>query len=61
MSLENKKKVITGITRVFEEIGIPKEAVTIILCEQPKENWGSGGQLHSEKFASVGSGAQPPR
>jgi 4-oxalocrotonate tautomerase len=54
MSLENKKKVVEGVTRVLEEIGIPREAVTAIICEEPKENWASGGKLHSERFANRG-------
>jgi 4-oxalocrotonate tautomerase len=54
MSLENKKKMVEGITQVLEEIGIPREAVTIVICEEPKENWASGGKLHSERFANQG-------
>jgi len=52
ISLENKKKIVEGFTRVLEEIGVPREAVTIIICEESKENWASGGQLHSERFAN---------
>jgi 4-oxalocrotonate tautomerase len=52
MSEENKKKMVEGITKVLEELGIPKEAVTVILYEVPKSNWASGGKLHSEKFAN---------
>ena len=54
MSIENKKKIVEGITKVLEEIGVPQEAVTVIICEEPKENWASGGKLHSEKFANLG-------
>jgi 4-oxalocrotonate tautomerase len=54
ISLENKKKVVEGITRVLEEIGVPQEAVTVIISEEPKENWASGGKLHSEKFPNRG-------
>jgi 4-oxalocrotonate tautomerase len=50
-SEENKKKVVEGITKVLEELGIPKEAVTVIIYETPKTNWATGGELHSEKFA----------
>jgi len=50
MSKENKKKVVEGITRVLEETGIPREAITIIIYEAAKTNWASGGQLHSEIF-----------
>ena len=53
MSLQNKKKTIEGITQVFEELGVPKEAVEIIIYETPKSNWATSGQLHSEKLADV--------
>jgi len=53
MSSENKKKTVEGITKVFEEMGIPKEAVTVIIFEAPKSNWGTGGQLHSERHANI--------
>jgi len=48
MSKESKRKIVEGITKVFEDIGIPKEAVEIIIYETPKTNWATGGQLHSE-------------
>jgi 4-oxalocrotonate tautomerase len=47
---ENKKKIVEGITEVIEEIGVPREAITIIIYEVPKTDWASGGQLHSERF-----------
>lgn len=52
MTLENKKKVVEGITQVFEEIGVPKDATTIVIYEEPKTNWATGGQLHSERHAN---------
>jgi 4-oxalocrotonate tautomerase len=51
MSIENKKKVVDGMTRVLEELGIPREAITVIIYEAPRTNWATGGQLHSEKYA----------
>ena len=51
MSKENKEKVVEGMTRVLEGLGIPREAVTVIIYEAPKTNWATGGQLHSEKYA----------
>jgi 4-oxalocrotonate tautomerase len=48
MSEENKKKIVEGITRVLEELDIPREAITVIVYEVPKTNWATGGQLHSE-------------
>jgi 4-oxalocrotonate tautomerase len=50
ISQENKKKMVEGITKVIEELGVPREAITIIIEEIPKTNWASGGRLHSERF-----------
>jgi 4-oxalocrotonate tautomerase len=47
---ENKKKIVEGITKVMEGIGVPREATTIIIHEVPMNDWASGGQLHSERF-----------
>jgi len=52
ISLENKKKTVEGITKVFEDMGIPKDAVTVIIYEEPKTNWATGGKLHSEMHAN---------
>ena len=49
LPLETKKKIVEGITKVFTDIGIPADATTIILIEEPKENWATGGKLHSEQ------------
>ena len=58
ISLENKKKIVEGITKVLVDIGIPSQAITIIIAEEPKENWASGGKLHSETFANRGAAAR---
>lgn len=50
VSGETKKRIITGITKVFEELGIPRHAVEVLIIEVPKENWGIGGEQASEKF-----------
>ena len=50
VSREAKEKIIKGITRVFEELGIPGHAVEVVILEVPKENWGVGGEQASEKF-----------
>lgn len=55
-SNEAKKKVIAGITELFTEIGIPAEAVEVLIHEVPRENWGVGGEQASEKFKHI----QPP-
>ncbi|MEM1830110.1 MAG: tautomerase family protein [Desulfurococcaceae archaeon] len=50
VNLEVKKRLAEGMTKVFEELGIRREAVTVVIREVPKENWATGGQLHSERF-----------
>ncbi|MEM2405220.1 MAG: 2-hydroxymuconate tautomerase family protein [Candidatus Methanomethylicia archaeon] len=52
-SSEAKKKVIADITKAFVELGIPFEAVEVIIHEVPKENWGVGGEQASEKLKHV--------
>lgn len=47
---ERAKKAIQGITSVFEEMGIPKQAVEVVVREIPKSHWGIGGEPASEKF-----------
>ncbi len=54
ITLENKKKVVEGITRVLEEVGIPRDATTVIIREEPKDNWATGGKIHSELFMNRG-------
>jgi 4-oxalocrotonate tautomerase len=55
MTFENKKKTVKGITKVFEDLGVPREAVEIVIYEAPKCNWATGGQLHSERHAGTPS------
>ena len=52
---ENKKKTVEGITKVFEDMGVPKDAVHIVIYEAPKSNWATGGKLRSEKHAQTPS------
>jgi len=54
VSDEAKKRIIEGITKVFENLGIPRHAVEIIIYEVPKTNWATGGVRHSEKLAEAG-------
>lgn len=48
-SEETKEGIIKGITKVFSDEGIPESAVSVVLQEVPKENWGTGGQLASKR------------
>jgi len=50
-AIEQKRQLIKGITSAIAAIGVPAEAVEIIIKDNPKHNWGIGGELASEKFA----------
>ena len=47
-TVEQKKQLVEGITSAFVNIGVPPEALHIILKDNPKHNWASGGKLSSE-------------
>jgi len=44
------EKVIQGITKVFADLGVPEEAVDVLVHEVPMTNWGIGGVPASKKF-----------
>jgi len=50
---EKAKKVIQNITKVFGELGIPEQAVEVVVNEIPKSHWGIGGEPASEKFKNI--------
>jgi 4-oxalocrotonate tautomerase len=50
---EKAKTVIKGITKVFVDLGIPEQAVEVVVHEIPKSHWGIGGKPASEKFRDV--------
>jgi 4-oxalocrotonate tautomerase len=47
-SLEQKKKLVKGITDAFVSIGTPHDKVEIILKDNQKSNWAQDGKLASE-------------
>ena len=49
--LDEKKKLVKGITSAIADIGVPAEAVHVIIKDNPKHNWARGGRLASEEFA----------
>ncbi len=53
MEKKNKPIVMKKITEVFTELGIPAQAVTVIIKETELENWGSAGEQHSVKFKDL--------
>jgi 4-oxalocrotonate tautomerase len=48
-TVEQKKKLIEGITSAIVNMGVAPEEVHIIIKDNPKHNWASGGKLASEK------------
>ena len=47
-TIAQKKQLVEGITSAFTKIGVPPEAVQIIIKDNPKHNWAIGGKLASE-------------
>ena len=48
---EKKRDFVESLTREAVRIlDCPLEAVTVIIEEIPKENWGAAGELCSERF-----------
>ena len=47
---DKAKTVIEGVTQVFEDLEIPRQAVEVVIHEIPKTHWGLGGEPASEKF-----------
>ena len=45
---DQKTALVEGITNTFVKIGVPAEAVHIIINDVPKHNWATGGKLASE-------------
>ena len=47
-TVEQKRQLVEGITESFVQIGVPREALHIIIKDVPKHNWAIGGRLASE-------------
>lgn len=54
---EKVKALIQNITKVIADLGVPAQAVEVIVHEIPKTHWGIGGEPASEKFKDL----SPPR
>lgn len=51
ISKEKKKDFVESLTReTMRILGCAPEAVTVIIDEVDKENWGAAGELCSERF-----------
>ena len=47
-TIDQKKILVEGITATFGKIGIPADAVHVVIHDVPRHNWGTGGKLSSE-------------
>jgi 4-oxalocrotonate tautomerase len=52
---QKARAAIEGITQVLADLGIPRQAVEVLVHEVPKSHWGIGGQPASER-----AGGEPP-
>lgn len=43
-----KRRIAEGITKVFEKENVPRDAVTVIMQEIPKNSWAKAGKLCSD-------------
>jgi 4-oxalocrotonate tautomerase len=48
-TIEQKKKLVEGITSAFVNIGTPEDVLHIIMKDNPRHNWAHGSKLLSEK------------
>ena len=54
ISQEHIETIIEGITKVFTDMGIPQEAVQVIIREVPKAHWGIDGQPATKSRKDTG-------
>ncbi len=45
------EKIISGMTKVLVDLGIPERAIEVIVHEIPKTHWGIGGKPASDVMA----------
>ena len=55
LAREDVMAVLKYAAEILKDMGVPKEAVHIVIYEAPKSNWATGGKLHSEKHAQTTS------
>lgn len=52
-TVEQKRDLAKAVTdAVVSSIDVKPEWVTVLIEELERENWASGGQLHSDKFGN---------
>ncbi len=48
-TIEQKKQLVEGITSAITKMGVSPDAIHIIIKDNPKHNWATGGKLASEE------------
>lgn len=50
-SIEQKRDAVKSITEaIVKTLDVKPEWVTVLIEEFDRQNWGTGGELHSDKF-----------
>jgi 4-oxalocrotonate tautomerase len=50
-TINQKRNLVKSLTdSVVSSLDIPSEWITVLIEEFDRENWSSGGELHSDKF-----------
>lgn len=55
---ERARRLIQGITDSFVQVGVPAQAVEVVITEVPRSHWGSGGQVAAERPRPNEAGSQ---
>jgi 4-oxalocrotonate tautomerase len=50
ISEDAAERIISGITKVLVDMGIPERAVEVLVYEVPKAHWGIGGKPASKSM-----------
>jgi 4-oxalocrotonate tautomerase len=51
VTVDAVERIISGMTKVLVDLGIPERAVEVLVQEVPKTHWGIGGRPASEVMA----------
>lgn len=46
---DRARQLIKGVTESFVEVGIPAQAVQVVIHEVPRSHWGDGGRVADER------------
>ena len=58
---DRARQLIKGVTDSFVQVGIPAQAVQVVIHEVPRSHWGDGGRVASERSGQSDSAAASHR